>query len=547
MEVAVDEAAIELVVSYGYGDASRRTSITYPGGSNQATYGYDNANRLTSVTDWDSNATTYAYDDAGCMTTATLPSGTGVVSTYTYDNADRLTAISHDKGGTTLASETYTLDNAGNRTQKVDLAGTESYSYDNAYRLTSVTYPGPSTTSYTYDAFGNRSTKVDAGGTTTYAYDDDSRLTSVTPPSPTSAIIYTWDNNGDLTARGSDSFAWDYEDRMVSATVNSVTTTFAYRGDGLRNSRTTGGNTTTFTWDIASGLPVVLDDGSQYVYGAGLVSQQQGGSWYYCLADGLGSTIKTVDSTGAVVNAYTYDVYGKTATSSGTQANDFQFAGQQTDGTGLQYLRARYYDPETGGFLSRDPLATAAGWPGSPLGYSGNPASFVDPSGLDECSWRDPWECTKDAGHAIWGGASSAASATTDQLRSAVDALADFAVGKATDPLVQLSIAQAAAGFAAVLACAAVPATFGGAAPACAAAVALVGYTIWAKEAIIRRRYLEGEYNEAEFACQLITSAPFPVPGVLPGVSIPLCPALGKLQDIIQGDSDDADTPNGEK
>ncbi|MBI2767770.1 MAG: hypothetical protein HYX53_17880 [Chloroflexi bacterium] len=75
------------------------------------------------------------------MTTATLPSGTGVVSTYTYDNADRLTAISHDKGGTTLASATYTLDNAGNRTQKVDLAGTETYSYDNAYRLTSVTYP----------------------------------------------------------------------------------------------------------------------------------------------------------------------------------------------------------------------------------------------------------------------------------------------------------------------------------------------------------------------------------------------------------------------
>lgn len=28
-------------VSYGYDDASRRTSITYPGGSNQVTYGYD--------------------------------------------------------------------------------------------------------------------------------------------------------------------------------------------------------------------------------------------------------------------------------------------------------------------------------------------------------------------------------------------------------------------------------------------------------------------------------------------------------------------------
>jgi len=108
----------------------------------------------------------------------------------------------------------------------------------------------------------------------------------VTPPSPASVINYTWDDNGDLTARGSDSFSWDYEDRMVSATVNSVTTTFAYRGDGLRDSRTVGGNTTTFTWDIAGGLPVVLDDGNQYVYGAGLTAQKQSGSWVGILLPG---------------------------------------------------------------------------------------------------------------------------------------------------------------------------------------------------------------------------------------------------------------------
>ena len=88
--------------------------------------------------------------------------------------------------------------------------------------------------------------------------------------------------------------------------MNSVTTTFAYRGDGLRNSRTTGGTTTTFTWDIAGGLPVVLDDGAKYVYGAGLVSQVSGANTYYYLADGLGSTMKTVDATGTVVNGYTW-------------------------------------------------------------------------------------------------------------------------------------------------------------------------------------------------------------------------------------------------
>jgi RHS repeat-associated protein len=320
------------------------------------------------------------------MTTKTLPSGTGVVSTYTYDNADRLTGISHVKGGTTtLASVAYTLDDVGNRTQRVDQQGTHTYEYDDLYRLTEVTYPGPATTEYTFDAFGNRLTMTNAAGTTDYTYDDADRLTEVDGPS-TSPVTYTWDDNGSLTARGSDSFGWDYEERMTSATVNSVTTTFAYRGDGLRDSRTTGANTTTFTWDIAAGLPVVIDDGARYVYGAGLESQVSGSSTYYYLADGLGSTMNTVDASGNVVNSYTYDVYGKKTTSSGSQSNEFDFAGQQTDPTGLQYLRARYMDPETGVFLSREPLGISPTWLANHYGYVGaNPAAMVDPSGLQRC------------------------------------------------------------------------------------------------------------------------------------------------------------------
>ncbi len=145
---------------------------------------------------------------------------------------------------------------------------------------------------------------------------------------------------------------------------------------------------TTFTWDIDRGLPEVFDDGSQYVYGAGLISQVAGANTYYYLADGLGSVMATTDASGSVVNGYTYDVYGAPTSSSGSQANDREFAGQQTDPTGLQYLRARYYDPATGSFLSRDPLSAEPSWLGSPFVYAGaSPADYSDPTGL--CSWWD--------------------------------------------------------------------------------------------------------------------------------------------------------------
>lgn len=324
-------------VGYGYDDGGRRTSVTYPGGLRKVLYGYDAASRLTSVTDWNLATTTYAYDDAGRMTTTTLPSSTGVLSNYTYDNADRLVGISHDKGGATLAFVNYVLDDVGNRVQRVDDHGTHTYAYDDLYRLTSVTYPGPSTTSYTFDAFGNRTSMTDGSGTTNYAYDEADRLMSVTPTGPDPAKNYTWDDNGNLTNRGSDTFSWDYEDRMTAATVNGASSIYTYRGDGLRESRTVGLSTKTFTWDVAAGLSVVLDDGTQYVYGLGLLAQTDGGNTYYYLADGLGSTMKTIDSTGNAVNSYEYDVYGQ-VTKSGTQDNEFDFAGQQTDPTGLQVL-----------------------------------------------------------------------------------------------------------------------------------------------------------------------------------------------------------------
>jgi RHS repeat-associated protein len=204
---------------------------------------------------------------------------------------------------------------------------------------------------------------VTGAGTTTFTYDAADRLTLVDPPGAGSTS-YTFDDNGNLTDRGSDDFVWDAEDRLTSATVSSVTTTFAYNGDGLRDSLTVNSNTTMFTWDVNRSIPQVLDDEDiRYVYGIGRIAQVDGADTYYYLTDGLGSTMALTDDDGEVVNDYDYDVFGGLRDSSGPQDNDFAFAGEQTDGsTGLQYLRARYYDTTVGRFISRDRLAWSPSW-----------------------------------------------------------------------------------------------------------------------------------------------------------------------------------------
>jgi RHS repeat-associated protein len=264
----------------------------------------------------------------------------------------------------------------GHRTQRVDQLGTHTYEYDALYRLSEVTYPDPATDTYTYDAVGNRLTKNGDD----YTYDTADRLTAV------EGLNYGYDDNGNLTSRGSDTFSWNAAGRITSATVSSTTTTFAYNGDGLRDSRTQG-STTTFTWDVNAGIPQVLDDGTfKYVHGLGRISEVGPGTTHYYLPDGLGSTMGLVDASGASVNTYSDDVFGGIRSQTGSQSNEYQFAGEQIDGSaGLIYLRDRYYDPTIGRFMSRD-RAFANALEASTLNryvYAfNNPTNLVDPKGL---------------------------------------------------------------------------------------------------------------------------------------------------------------------
>jgi RHS repeat-associated protein len=107
------------------------------------------------------------------------------------------------------------------------------------------------------------------------------------------------------------------------------------------------------------------------------------------------------DAAGDVDTTWDYDVFGAVRNLTGSQPNDFSFAGEQVDGsTGLQYLRARYYDPEVGRFLSLDPFSGSLIFPSTQHGYvygSNSPVFLADPLGLEpggcaESAYLDPGE-----------------------------------------------------------------------------------------------------------------------------------------------------------
>ncbi len=102
------------------------------------------------------------------------------------------------------------------------------------------------------------------------------------------------------------------------------------------------------------------------------------------------------DGNAEVVLAQTYEPYGEVLTSAGEGESSYAYAGEWTDTTGLQYLRARYMNPAVGRFLTRD---TWSGNFSNPLSLNkwvyveSNPINLVDPSGKNSknisCAWDD--------------------------------------------------------------------------------------------------------------------------------------------------------------
>jgi len=351
---------------------------------------WDALNRLGTVVDnrlpSGANTATYVYDSAGNVVTATYPNG--FQTTFTYDQLSRINAVS-----TPVSSYTYQLGPTGIRTGATEGNGrTLTWNYDGIYRLTNETIsndPSSNNGSATYnlDPVGNRLSAVSsltsiASGS--FSYNPDDEISSE-----------SYDANGNVLSAGGMAYTYDAENHMTSATGNGKVITMVYDAFGNRVAKTVNGVTTKYLVEDdvnPTGLPQVLEETVNgivqrtYTYGLQRISENQvvNGTWtpsFYGY-DGAGSVRQLTNSAGAVTDTYEYDAFGNSFTTSGTTPNVYLYRGEQYDSDlGLYYLRARYYNPATGRFMSRDPQEyTPLKWSGSPLKSTGNPP--IDPKKL---------------------------------------------------------------------------------------------------------------------------------------------------------------------
>ncbi len=388
----VSQSSPQGTVGYAYNDAGQRTEMTLPSvgsGPRVVTYDYDaGSGDLAEITDW-TGGDPIEFDFTAARQIEEIRRPNGVTSYYGYDAALRLTGITHSDGISALAEFGYEYDANGNRT-RLDVTGTEVangyelYGYDELNRLDYVRYPDASEVAYGYDPNGNLTIISPVGGSTiTYGYDDADQLQTID-----TVDHFEYDSNGNRISRDTDTYTWDWSNRLTQAEVGGTTVEFDYLGDNTRAVKTVDTpSTTEYLWDRASGLPLLLGDGTTSVVHAGGGATEVDDATddrLFALTDGLGSVRAQSDDAGTVTGAADYDVWGAEIAS--TTSSLFSWTGEQNDDeTGLTYLRARYYSPTYSRFLSVDPIQPNAGGTQGFNAYAyaqNNPATLTDPSGM---------------------------------------------------------------------------------------------------------------------------------------------------------------------
>lgn len=386
-------------------------------------YIYDDEMRVIEVIESGTTTATYTYDANGNKASQTLANG--VVSTYTYNNANLITHILNTSGDMTISEYEYSYyldgsDSCKTRTEN-GIIETTSYEYDGLKRLTKESVTTGSTTdtyAYEYDDYGNRIEMTVTGSenyATTYSYDDaqgnytallqkESKTSADETPLPgftTTAeqTVYTYDANGSQltkkTSEKTETNTYNALNQLVGFTDGETTASYAYNVSGLRIEKTVDGETINHVWDGSKQIVADIVDNDFYeadcyLRGTNLVAKYNycngvKSEYTYYTQNAHGDVVNLTDETSAVTKSYTYDAFGVEQNIDDSDTNAFRYCGEYFDAeTGTVYLRARYYDPSIGRFISRDSYAGKNEDPLSLNRYTychNNPIIGIDPSG----------------------------------------------------------------------------------------------------------------------------------------------------------------------
>ncbi|TFH13579.1 MAG: hypothetical protein E4H02_11580, partial [Lentisphaerales bacterium] len=397
-----------------YNNGRQITNVVLESGD-QLQYTYDDLDQLTGEKRVASDGTvlyntSYAYDEVGNRTNKTVD---GISVSYNFPYGAYGNRFS---GWKVVSSGTLTgkLDVAGSSTETI---GTNSYLGQLYVSNAAAWTPEVSTTNFiAYQApvlSGTQQVVAAIGDVAGNAgYDTNTVVlkvvTNATVYYNTAGCIASILYDGTVGYTKTMSLSWNGLYQLTSVFTNGVVAeSYQYDALGCRTAIISG---TTTNYLVYDGIHVIAEVNASgvlqksYTYGPGIdnilaMTDHTTANTYYFLTDHLGSVHAVVDSTGSIMESYRYDAWGKVLgvydsndkpLSESAIGNCVLWQGREYSWkTGLYYFRARWYDPITGRWVSKDPIGISGGL-NQYVFCGNNPVNKRDPSGLHNWAWFKP-------------------------------------------------------------------------------------------------------------------------------------------------------------
>ncbi|HWO59066.1 MAG TPA: RHS repeat-associated core domain-containing protein [Umezawaea sp.] len=392
------------VLRFGYDPNGRRVRRITPSGAVED-LGYDPNGQLA-VLRTEGRTIAFERDQVGREIARRLDGG--ITLAQRWDLAGRLTEqnLLVPNAPAPLQRRYSWRQNGSIAAENDSLRGTRRFEFDPAGRLTAVHGPGGAER-YGYDPTGNLTHAagqpdndtqgprvfqhglIRSAGRTTYTHDGQGRVTEVRRRTLSGQVrrwLYAWDADDQLVeVTTPDGHLWRYHyDPLgrrcakvryaADRTTELLRVEFTWDGIQLAEQRI-GSAVTTWSVEPRTARPVVQID---RVAEGDL-------RFHHVVTDHIGSPRELVDVAGRVAWRNTTTAWGAPAADRPSPAHcPLRFPGQYHDAeTGLHYNMFRYYNPDTGQYLTPDPLGLAPS--PNPYAYTTDPLRFIDPLGLTMC------------------------------------------------------------------------------------------------------------------------------------------------------------------
>ncbi len=369
-------------------------------------YEYDTRGRKTKVTLHDKSQVSYEYDAAYLRAIHRISPLNELLYSHRYIEYDLKGHLKTQNLIGNLGKIDFTFDDSGKYIAQKSEFYEERITYDNQNRpVSSVTFLNNKTNVNTY-AYDSQNQLIEETGihNNTYEYDSIHNRTSKNNSKYTLNLqneilaaensLFSYDANGNRI-NGS-KLSYDALNRLITVSRNDLKISYTYDAFGRRMSKSLHhGNevsTLRFLYEEENEIGSVdelgkiiefraLGSGKGGEIGAA-VAIELNGEIYAPLHDSRGSTRALIDiSTGTIVSESSFSAFGEEKTT-GDIISPWRYSGKRIDDeTGLVYFGKRYYDPNLGRWITKDPLGTPEG-PNRYAYLKNDPMSHVDQYGL---------------------------------------------------------------------------------------------------------------------------------------------------------------------